>query len=66
MPPIVTGENNHSNLHRIFGTVDGPVKVQCEEKSGEDGEVVSLDIFDIERLQSDLFDPPAADAKDDN
>ena len=58
--------DDHPRLHRIFGTVDGPVKVHCTEKSDEDGEVVSLDIYDIERLQPDLFDSHTADTLDED
>lgn len=58
--------DNHSKLHRVFGTEDGPVIVQCEEKLDEEKEVVSLDIFDIERLQPDLLNSLTANNNHDD
>ena len=59
------GDDN-SSLYSIFGSENGPVLVQCEEKLDQNKKVVSLDIFTIERLQLDLFDPPTAGSKRDS
>ena len=48
--------NNPSNLHSIFGNYDGTVTIQCKAHMDAKLDVVSLDIFQIERLQKDLFD----------
>jgi len=44
------------NLHAIFGNYDGAVKIRCEARMDDQLEVVSLDVFQIERMQNELFD----------
>lgn len=45
-----------AKLHSIFGSYDGPVTILCEARMDDQLEVVSLDIFQIERMQKELFD----------
>ena len=42
-------------FHKIFGTYDGLVRVQCIAKMDENLKVVSLDVLSMERAQKDLF-----------
>ena len=48
--------DDHPKLHSIFGNYDGPVKIRCEAKMDDQLEVVSIDIFEIDRMQKELFD----------
>ena len=53
---------DYLNLHAIFGNYDGAVKIRCEARMDDQLEVVSLDIFQIERMQNDLFDTSSSPA----
>jgi hypothetical protein len=48
------GESAHQ-LHQLFGTYDGPVRVRCVAYMDENLKVVSLDVSDVERAQGDLL-----------
>lgn len=56
---------DHQQLHFIFGVHSGPVQVRCKARMNENLDVLSLDIFEIERMQSGLFDTPTEDTKED-
>ena len=45
-----------TKLHSIFGNYDGPVEIRCKANMDDKLEVVSLDIFQIDRMQNELFD----------
>ena len=47
--------DDKQQFHKIFGTYDGLVYVQCTAKMDENLKVVSLDVFKMERTQKDLF-----------
>jgi hypothetical protein len=49
-----TGENT-GDLHTIFGTYDGPVRVFAVAHMDETLKVVQLEILDIDRAQGELF-----------
>ena len=53
-------------LHAMFGTYDGLVRIRCTADMDENLKIVSLDMVEIERIQGNLFEIPEADAKDDN
>ena len=48
--------DDHSKLYSIFGIHSGCVKIRCKAKLDEHLNVLSVDIYDIERLQMDMFD----------
>ena len=53
-------------LHMIFGTYDGPVRIRCTANMDENLKVVSLDMLEIERAQGQLFDIPMSEAREDD
>ena len=53
-------------LHAIFGTYDGLVRVRCTANMDENLKVVSLDMVGIERVQGQLFNIPDAHEEDDD
>ncbi len=44
-----------TKLHTIFGNYSGPVTIRCKAKLDEQLIVLSVDIFDVDRLQLDMF-----------
>ena len=56
---------DHQQLHLIFGAHSGPVQVRCKARMNENLDVLSLDVFEIERLQGGLFDAPTGDIEED-
>ena len=48
--------SDHLKLHSIFGNYNGPVKIRCRAKLDDQLEVLSLEIFEIDRMQLDMFD----------
>ena len=51
-------------LYELFGSYDGPVRIQCRAKLDDQLEVVSLEISEIDRLQLDMFDQGASSEPD--
>ena len=45
-----------SKLLSIFGNYDGPVKIRCIAQMDDNLDVLSLEIFEIDRMQMDMFD----------
>ena len=45
-----------AKLYSIFGNYDGLVEIRCEARMDDRLEVVSLDVFQIDRMQDGLFD----------
>lgn len=48
--------DDHLKLHAIFGTYSGPVLIRCRAKLNDQLETVKVEIFEIDRLQMELFD----------
>ncbi len=55
---------DHQQLHFIFGAHSGPVQVRCKARMDENLDVMSLDIFEIERMQGGLFEALDEDTKE--
>lgn len=55
---------NHQQLYFIFGAHSGPVQVRCKARMNENLDVLSLDIFEIERMQGGLFEAPNGATKE--
>ena len=47
--------DDQTKLHTIFGSYDGPIIIQCKAHMDDRLEVVSLDVYQIERMQGELF-----------
>ena len=58
------GDDNQQ-LHFIFGAHSDPVQVRCKARMDENLDVLSLDIFEIERVQGGLFDALTGATKED-
>jgi hypothetical protein len=55
---------NSQELHQLFGTYDGLVRVRCVAHLDDTLKVVSLDVFEFERVQGDLFGHISAEKDD--
>ena len=58
------GDDNQQ-LYFIFGAHSDPVQVRCKARMDENLDVLSLDIFEIERVQGGLFDALTGATKED-
>lgn len=54
-----------SKLYSIFGGYSGPVTIRCEAKLDDKLEVLSVEIYDIDRMQMDMFEDASSTKSDD-
>ena len=54
VPYSYKGENDQK-LYEIFGNENKPIKIICEAHMNDQLEVISVDIYDLDRIQGSLF-----------